>query len=690
MSAWPGPGTLQSAGNQGRPHRCRARQSLEVAGSATAYLGTQEAQPAAASSQPRWSHRRLPLLAATLLVTAGPLRPTAVTAQTEFFTALKYRGPAQCERAQCLSQAAANCKEELDGFYNKEKGCQAGQICTNCAYGNISVVTLCYCENPPYSVPALYNQLCNSGVDCAQGEGECFRPCGTYLHVTLCPTYRCEWNTETLQCEDLSSAANLATWANVALDATPYVQGQRVVAGTTLFPIDFDNFKASSAGYRIRGILIEDVIKLQSLFSELDSNFDGLLSSSEYAGLPNVLAALDAVVVAQIQASNDAQAATETATARRLQLLKTEIPSPEVCNSRRPRQFYCSFDVSCKSDCRECGWKSATDRAFATCVQPSADACFADGGKVFCSSDLLCHPPGDCSNCVDRPVVDHMQHSCLAVWWNPQPLTQWTNWVCRFRNKVGMGCRNDQDCIYGMKRCLQGQCQPFQPYNPNQTCASDYDCPHLNYYCPPDPTGGQNQYWVQYCRQQRDEGMTCSEDRECKPHLLCNSGEGQPRCRRLFSLDLGNPADRDILCRLGWRDRNGLCAPAAKSKQAGRSCDSDLDCTTTDQTGRTGLCTCKAWWDQGDSKYCAPVAGDYARHQESLRNYLWFRATKCGSFWTEEECLNIFGAEAQKLKYALDCETQQLSGGPYLPPAGCGIVDETRFVDACAKLAALG
>ena len=30
--------------------------------------------------------------------------------------------------------------------------------------------------------------------------------------------------------------------------------------------------------------------------------------------------------------------------------------------------------------------------------------------------------------------------------------------------------------------------------------------------------------------------------------------------------------------------------------QAGRSCDTDLECETTDETGRTGSCTCKAVW----------------------------------------------------------------------------------------------
>ena len=33
-------------------------------------------------------------------------------------------------------------------------------------------------------------------------------------------------------------------------------------------------------------------------------------------------------------------------------------------------------------------------------------------------------------------------------------------------------------------------------YNANQTCESDFDCPHLGFYCPSDPTGGQNPYWV--------------------------------------------------------------------------------------------------------------------------------------------------------------------------------------------------
>lgn len=356
---------------------------------------------------------------------------------------------------------------------------------------------------------------------------------------------------------------------------------------------------------------------------------------------------------------------------------------PEACGAMVPAKFFCSFDQSCKTDCKECGWKSATDAAFSMCVRPTALTCHADGKQEFCPTDQSCHPDGDCSKCVDRPIVDHASHLCLAVWWGAEPSTQWTNWVCRDRNKVGMPCRADQDCTYGLKRCLGGECLPLQPYNQNLTCVNDMDCPHIGHYCPADPTGGENVYWVQYCRTQKNKDETCKEDRECYPDTLCNTAEPQPRCRRYFSLDIGTPSKDDTLCSLGWRDRFGKCAPPAKSKEAGRSCDSDRDCTTTDNTGRTGQCRCKAWWDRDDSKYCEPVAGDYEGHWEKRRDYLFFRFQNCGNFWTEEECLRIFGDKGWKLKLDMLCETQKLSGGPYMPPADCNVVDIKKFPDWC-------
>lgn len=357
-----------------------------------------------------------------------------------------------------------------------------------------------------------------------------------------------------------------------------------------------------------------------------------------------------------------------------------------------PPMYFCSFDSSCKDDCVQCGWKSATDSAFSQCVQPTALTCYADAAKVFCPTDMSCHPPGDCSRCADRPIVDHAQHMCLAIWWDPLPSVQWTNWVCRDRNKVGMPCRADQDCIYGMKKCLDGACAPLQPYNQSLTCDTDFDCPHKNYYCQVDPTGGENIYWVQYCRNQIAEGETCrpdvdkkKEDAQCVAETLCNTAEPQPRCRRYFSLPIGTPAKSDMLCELGWRDRFGKCAPPAKSKEAGRACDSDKDCFTNDETGRTGQCRCKAWWDKDDSKYCEPVTGDYEDHWVTRRNWVWFRFSKCGNHWSEEECFQVYGSQATSLKLKMLCETQALAGGPYLPPSECSptITDLIMFPDYC-------
>eukprot|EP00933_Yihiella_yeosuensis_P054342 TRINITY_DN5275_c2_g1_i1.p1 TRINITY_DN5275_c2_g1~~TRINITY_DN5275_c2_g1_i1.p1 ORF type:complete len:661 (-),score=93.27 TRINITY_DN5275_c2_g1_i1:162-2054(-) len=605
-----------------------------------------------------------------------------VSAQTQYFETLEYRSPSQCTRCQCLNVRSRNCREHRKGFYLREKGCLNGMLCTNCQYANGSAPTTCKCENPPYSVQASYGQSCTMGMDCAEGEGICFRPCETYLHVTTCPSLYCQWNTDSASCGEKIAGHAIMDWTQTALGASVTQQAEEIVKGTKkeLFPMGFHDFWKGAQGYRIRGRLLQNITQPESLFLQLDLNVDGSLTVEEFSHLQKVLAELDQAVLL-----DDAKKAAEQ---RRLQ--SSLAVSPEVCNARKPRQYFCSFDVSCKLDCKECGWKSATDRAFSICVQPSRDVCSADGGKVYCQTDEMCHPPGDCSNCIDRPVVDHAQKACLALWWDPKPLTQWVHWVCRYRNKVGMPCRNDQDCIYGMRRCLAQQCMPYQPYNANQTCVNDFDCPHLGFYCPSDPTGGQNPYWVQYCRAQRAEGMTCSEDRECQPDSRCNTAEPQPRCRQLFSLPIGTPADNDELCQFGWRDLSRKCAPSAKSKQVSRPCDADADCSTTDETGRTGICACKAWWDKDDPKYCMPVAGDYENHMQSTRNYLWFKAKKCGSFWTEDECLRIFGNQAKRLKLAIECETQQLSKGPYLPPPDCGIEDDERFGDACALEAKAG
>lgn len=694
-----------------------------------------EGHPEAACRQAHWRcrHRLAPRIVAVALVSCFG----RAAAQSQYFEVLKYRDPTQCERMQCQSVRSEYCREHQPGFSLREKGCPEGQICTNCVYGNTSYPTQCRCENPPFSQPVLYGQECNMGQVCTEGQGICYRPCDTFLHITFCEdSLHCRWNTTTYTCESKPEPADLVEWSLLP-SGTPYGQGMEIVSmmSPSLLPQGFDDFSASAKGYMIQGMLLSDLIQMESMFLQLDQNNNGLLDAAEYARLPSTLAALEAAAIAQ-------QGSTPTSGARRLSsedmvsairefegqdernlaaheasetstttttasaaftaeatttttvFIPTPEPAvvvrPEACGAMWPVKFYCSFDQSCKSDCKECGWKSATDSAFSMCVRPSANTCHADGSQEFCPTDQACHPNGDCSECVDRPIVDHASHLCLAIWWKREPSDQWTNWVCRDRNKVGMPCRNDQDCIYGLRRCLGGKCQPLQPYNQNLTCADDVDCPHIGHYCPEDPTGGENIYWVQYCRRQKEKDETCKEDRQCVPDTLCNVAEPQARCRRYFSLGVGTPSKDDTLCSTGWRDRHGKCAPPAKSKEAGRSCDSDRDCKSTDASGRTGECKCKAWWDRDDSKYCEPVTGDYEDHWTTRRDFIYFKSKNCGSFWTEEECLRVFGNEALKLKLDMQCETQELSGGPHLPPHDCGVVDQSRFPDYCAAAKTIG
>lgn len=628
-----------------------------------------------------------------MCVAVGPSRSVCfallwpfAASQTQWFDVTKTRHPAQCERMACLSVRLDYCRDHLDGFYLREKGCSEGKICTNCKPGNSTVPAICKCENPPYTVSVTYGQACGLGRECT--EGVCFRPCHTFLHSTLCPSDpegHCVWHKSTGECRDRPPPVTPVVWMRAQEGQTRpvLIEAQDVLEMTAVsaYPISIESFKASAKGFRIYGVLLEELVDMMVLFSMLDKSHDGGLSAAEYANLPVALHEVE------IEADHLKPLDDDNFEGRRLQ--SQQQITPETCNSKRPRQYFCSFDISCKTDCRECGWKSATDSAFSMCVRPTPESCNADADKVFCDSDQMCHPSGDCSNCVDRPIVDNSQHSCLQLWWGPEPLQQMRDWVCRARNKVGMSCQTDQDCIYGMRRCLYSTCQPFQPYNPNQTCISDLDCPHIGFFCPADPTGGENKFWVQYCREQGDVGRTCQGHRECKPDLRCNTAEQQPRCRRLFSLEVGAPAAMGELCLFGWRDKNFKCAPPAKSKRVGFPCDSDDDCETTDITGKSGSCVCKAWWESSDGMYCNPVAGDYHKHQEKLRNYLDFQARNCGTFYTEEECLRVFGTTAQIKKLELECETETLVGGPYIPDPKCGIVDDARFPSACDKLQAV-
>lgn len=359
-------------------------------------------------------------------------------------------------------------------------------------------------------------------------------------------------------------------------------------------------------------------------------------------------------------------------------------------------EYYCALKKVCVPSCETgCNWQSVENNEQSSCDTPSPETC-AKVNKYFCGSDDACHT--SCNSCTGRGILDASQSACLAPWWNPNPSNDMSTWVCRHRYKVGRVCNHDQDCIYGLRKCAElktttnryfaaKECLPYKPYEETHMCEVHHDCPHINYYCPKDPTGVDS-FWIQYCRKAKGENRKCTHDDECQTDMLCNLMDSpSPRCRRYFSLPLGHRAHSPLLCTTLWTNNNNVCTYAAKSKRVGRRCASDSDCTTTDPTGKTGTCSCKDWWSSGTSKYCLPVAGDYDNKVEKMRDWLYFKAKNCGRFWTDQDCLEEFGDEAKKLHHALECETQTLSRGPYLPPADdCQLNPNNDFVDYCSLL----
>merc|ERR1712193_526074 len=158
-------------------------------------------------------------------------------------------------------------------------------------------------------------------------------------------------------------------------------QAPRIVENTPkgYFPMDFKEFSESAKGYEIRGLPLEELVLLESLFISLDDNNDGVLSEKEFSGLPLQLRGLNAKAALKGNHSSSEP----SRYGRRLIAVNGSV-SPETCNEQKPRKVYCSFDVSCKENCSTCGWKSAVDRKFYLCVQPTPATCSLDSGQVYC------------------------------------------------------------------------------------------------------------------------------------------------------------------------------------------------------------------------------------------------------------------------------------------------------------------
>ncbi|CAD7974952.1 unnamed protein product [Amoebophrya sp. A25] len=621
------------------------------------------------------------------------------------FTTMIYRNPEQCERNACIPNSETNCKDHLPGFYLKERGCAKAadggtQICTDCQYpAGLGQPTICQCEKVPFSTIVRYNEACDSSRVCERGE--CFRPCEFFLHVSTCPLERCMWNTTALNCVDIPDSLVYLEWAPLVAgaEATEGVRGPIILQALspTIFPLTFDKFVHMASTYLIKGRPITDYVTLVEFFQRLELNFDGFLTAAEVdSKLTKTLMELEAEAERKEQ-ERTVEQLTSLQNARQLQIVgnvaahQQQSISPDSCLQEVPPQFYCSILVMCVADCSMCGWKSVGDTEFFICVAPSPTSC-REAGQKYCGADEKCHTL--CADCVGRPILDYSQNACLSPWWYSTPSMDTSTWICRHRRKVGRSCIHDQDCIYGLHKCLAArttagtkrQCMPLRPYEETHICKSHLDCPHVDYFCPDDPTGN-DPFWIKYCRMQLGEGRKCTSDLECQSDMLCNTIEvPAPRCRRLFSMPLGWRAKEDRLCVTGWTNKNRVCTYPAKSKRVGLACTSNADCTTTDPTGRTGTCYCKDWWEDKNSKYCLPVAGDMLNHLQAVRDLEFFKATSCGKFYTDEECLEEYTASMVPLRDRVEGETQCLSSGPYLPATSCNLGDGGgKYIDYCLR-----
>ncbi|KAF4676399.1 hypothetical protein FOL47_006313 [Perkinsus chesapeaki] len=652
-----------------------------------------------------------------------------------------------------LLHKAEHCREHMPSVYVKERACSAStgsgipEGCTKCTGSD---PTLCTCEPPPYTIEVGYGEKCGFSNVCGAGQGICYRPCDTYLHPTLCPNARCIWNTTEQACMAAPPSKYLPKWSAVAPfnplnPKSELVRGETIVQlygeleqvaahseadavnGTNdealpmprIFPMTYRELEEASDGYRIQGVhILSRVADMSNLYLVLDQNTDGRLTQTEFSGksLPTQLHRIQL----QVAPETIVDEASVTVPGRRLQAIfggfnlsvcrnltddiqpavAEACASPdlqgEICHEDGGKEF-CPLDQSCKpdGDCSECGWKTAVDHVEHKCVQPNPTNCKGDMGKNYCPLDSTCHPANSCGNCTGYTAIDRVQGLCIAAWWDDAPPTLPpgsdgdtegpATWVCRYRRKVGMSCRTDMDCIYGQRRCVSGSCSPLAFIEDGSStgtqdsvplCTIDLDCGHVGFYCPDDPTNGEDPYWRKSCRRQKGVGEDCDADRECFPDLRCDTFESPPNAARW----LPNPG-------MSVAGQFGVLGSVAAicgflSRQANASASPGGAAETPSRMARPLFSTAQC-------RYCMPVAGDFANNQEKLRDWLYYKSKHCGSFWDEEECLEQGGVEAEKIYYALLCEAQQLSGGPYIPPAQCGLQGDDKYVDYCAKVAGM-
>lgn len=442
------------------------------------------------SSETKKSHKSSLVLAASfggVPSHSSKRRHLATGGGAVAFTTLPYRHPQQCERKSCLDPQAADCKRHLDGFYLYERGCPLAsdtreQSCTACQYATaLDAPTICQCEKKLFTRPSRYNEPCDSSRECV--EGQCFRPCEFFMHLTTCPMERCMWNTTSEACVSLPDALVYTEWTTLA-DASgsgnETSRGEAILSGVakSIFPLGYAELERVTDGYQISGYDLVSLISVVELFQKMDQNLDGSITHLEFnSGLPGALHFLEAKAARRTEVLLAATQTTSNTVAGRRALSAAE----------SEQELYDAMDAELQEDdpiaAAEAGFPKFKDELrFAgrgsesrelqigglgnlaahqqqavsaeDCVSQSPpkfycsiamscmDACSGCGwktvenremfacnapspssctsvGKYYCGTDDACHD--HCSSCTGRTILDASQKTCLSPWWYTTP-----------------------------------------------------------------------------------------------------------------------------------------------------------------------------------------------------------------------------------------------------------------------------
>ena len=590
-----------------------------------------------------------------------------------------------CERNLC-DATAVFCSEQLAGVYRYlGPSCSSGATCTDCARLESGVVQ-CRCEKVPFTFDAFHGQPCGLNYNCVDGT-DCFRPCDAYLFKSQCPPDRCSWSVDLGVCQDYVPKPPLPLWSRIEPGSSNLTKlSESIVNACDVFPIDFSDLELAIAGFGFNDELLTKRVSADTLFGLLDVDMDRALSSDEFkAGLTPVLDQIFSPNKSLPQMRRLVPALTGSDVDQCLDLtsdssaaLVAACASPDlqgdICAADGGK-FFCALDNSCIEDCfSSCGWLNTPDPSTSRCIPPSLNACRTNG-LFFCSSTPSC--VGSCnSGCPNLSAEDKTASMCRSVWWTDQP----TDWVCAFRKSADQSCVSDIDCVFGQRACdaNKGICVPSA-----ETCGSDRDC-GIGFYCPSDPTAGQDPFFQQTCKPQQTEGGDCIKDSDCLGLFRC-SGDG--KCRGLFSIQEGQLSSKPELCISGQLDATlSHCASPFRGTRSGQACRVDQDCSTTDSSGSLGACKCIGWWDNDAvaCKRCQAVTGDLKNNGESLRNWLFAKGTYCHSAWSDDECRNENGAIIASSWNQYMCEVQTLSGGVSLLESDSACTDDLAPIDYCA------